>query len=252
MTALNSLPDRKPLFGLCISYSSPGIIERIGPDWDWIWIDGQHSEPHRGDLPNLVRACDLIRRPVVVRTSGHDYGSIGHILDSGAAGVIVPCVDTEEQAHALVQAAKFPPLGGRSYGSRRIVDLRGRNYSDTANENTLLIAQIESPLAITNVEAIAAVPGVDALFLGPDDIMLRRGLPMSMPRTPETLGDDMRAVIAAARRHGKRAVAVAVTPEMIRFAIELGYDLVTAGSDVGFLSKGSAEARARVSELATP
>ena len=126
-------------------YPSPGALERIGGDWDWIWIDGQHGELGYQDALSLVRACDLIGRPAVVRVPGHEAGPIGKALDMGAAAVIVPCVDTPEQATIAVDAAKFPPLGKRSYGSRRNIDFQGRSYSDTANDDTLLIIQIESP-----------------------------------------------------------------------------------------------------------
>lgn len=240
------LPATTPLLGLCVCYPSPGTIERIGPDWDWIWIDGQHGELGFADVLALVRACDLIRRPAFVRVPGHDPGAIGRALDTGATAVIVPCVDTVAQAQALVQAAKFPPLGGRSYGSRRSIDLYGRLYSDTANTDTLLVVQLESPLAIANAEAIAAIPGIDALFLGPDDLMLRRGFPMNTPRTPAALGDDLRAVAAACRRHGKRAVAIGITPEMTAFSASLGFDLIVGGADVGFLANASAQAAAEL------
>lgn len=77
----------------------------------------------------------------------------------GATAVIVPCVDTVEQARQLVFAAKFPPLGGRSYGSRRSIDLYGRRFVEKADVETLLVVQIETPLAITNADEIAALPG---------------------------------------------------------------------------------------------
>lgn len=241
------LPSGKsPLLGVCFCYPSPGSVERIGPDWDWIWIDGQHGEFGYADVLAMVRACDLIGRPAFVRVAGHDPGAIGLALDTGATAVIVPCVDTPEQARALVLAAKLPPLGGRSYGSRRLIDRHGRLYSDTANTDTLLVVQIESPLAIQNVDAIAALPGVDALFLGPDDIMLRRGFPMNTPRTPATLGDDMRMLATACRRHGKKAVTVATAPALATFAAGLGFDLVVGGADVGFLANGSAAAAAEL------
>jgi 4-hydroxy-2-oxoheptanedioate aldolase len=246
------LPEKFPLFGLCVCYPSPGIIERIGPDWDWIWIDGQHGEIGPSEILALVRACDLIRRPALVRVPGHDYGAIGCALDTGAAGVIVPCVDTEEQARALVFAAKFPPLGGRSYGSRRSIDLYGRLYAEKANAESLLVVQIETPLAIANVEAIAAVPGVDALFLGPDDIMLRRGFAMNTPRTAATLGDDFRAVAAACKRQGKKAVAIGATAEMATLAVKLGFHLVVGGTDVGFLATGSTTAAAELRRNHSP
>src|SRR2546425_11308236 len=180
MTSLRKMLDAgKPLLGLSVMYPSPGAVERIGPEWDWIWIDGQHGQMGYEQTFALVRACDLIQRPAVVRVPGHEFGSIGKTLDMGAAAVITPCVDTPEQARAVVDAAKFPPLGKRSYGGRRPIDFQGRTYSDTANIDTLLIAQIESPQAIDNVDAIASVAGVDALFLGPDDLMLRRGFSLT-------------------------------------------------------------------------
>jgi len=231
-----------PQFGLCVMYPAPGVVERIGPDWDWIWLDGQHGQIDSGEMLALVRACDLVGRPAFVRVPGHEAGPIGVALDMNAAAVIVPCVDTPEQARALVAAAKFPPLGNRSYGGRRPIDQRGRGYAATANEETLLIVQIESPLAIENADRIAAVPGIDGLFLGPDDIMLRRGFTMDTPRSEATLGADMRVVTAACTRHGKRAVTVGIGHEMSVLCLRMGFHLIVGGSDVAFLAQGSRQA----------
>ncbi len=240
MTSLRKmLEENRPLLGLSVMYPSPGALERIGGDWDWIWIDGQHGEMGHEQTLGLVRACDLIQRPAVVRVPGHEAGPIGKTLDMGAAAVIVPCVDTPEQARAIVDAAKFPPLGKRSYGGRRPIDFLGRNYSDTANTDTLLIAQIESPQAIENVNAIAATSGVDALFLGPDDLMLRRGHSMTAPKSKETLGKDMDAVASACRKHNKVGVMVGVGEEMLRLCLSMGFRMIVSGSDVGFLAGGS-------------
>jgi 4-hydroxy-2-oxoheptanedioate aldolase len=243
MTSLRKmLADGKPLLGLSVMYPSPGAIERVGPDWDWMWIDGQHGELGYEQTLSLVRASDLIQRPAVVRVPGHEFGPIGKALDMGAAAVIAPCVDTPEQARAVVDAAKFPPLGKRSYGGRRPIDFHGRNYSDTANADTLLIAQIESPQAIENADAIAAVPGVDALFLGPDDLMLRRGFSMTETKSKETLGKDMEIVASACRKHGKVGVMVGVGEEMLRLCLSMGFQMIVGGSDVGFLAGGSKQA----------
>jgi 4-hydroxy-2-oxoheptanedioate aldolase len=240
-----------PQCGLCVMYPAPGVVERIGPDWDWIWLDGQHGQIDRGEMLALVRACDLIDRPAFVRVAGHEAGPIGLALDMGAAAVIVPCVDTPEQALALVAAAKFPPVGNRSYGGRRPIDRHGRGYAATANEETLLVVQIESPLAVQNADHIAAVPGVDALFLGPDDIMLRRGYTMDTPRCDATLGTDMRAVIAACTRHGKRAVTVGIGEEMMSLCLRTGFHLIVGGSDVAFLAQGSRQAAAEARAAGT-
>src|SRR6185436_17886989 len=126
-----------PQLGLNMMYPSPGAIERIGPDWDWIWIDGQHGELGYEETLAMVRACDRIERPAFVRVPHHGFGSISLALDTAPTAVIVPVVDTLEEARQIVKAAKFPPLGGRSYGGRRPIDLAGRLYSDSANEEVL-------------------------------------------------------------------------------------------------------------------
>ena len=237
MTSLRKLLTvGKPLLGLSVMYPSPGALERIGGDWDWIWIDGQHGELGYDQTLALVRACDLIGRPAVVRVPGHEFGPIGKTLDMNVAAIIVPGVDTPQQAQAVVEAAKFPPLGKRSYGGRRPIDFDGRSYSDTANDDVPLIAQIESPQAIENVEKIAATQGVDGLFLGPDDLMLRRGYSMTSPKSKDTLGKDMETVAAACRRHQKFGVMVGVGEEMLRLCLSLGFQMIVSGSDVGFLA----------------
>lgn len=228
--------------GCGIMYPSPGVIERIGTDWDWFWIDGQHGELSEADVLALVRACDLVDRPAMVRVASHAFGGIGRVLDMGAAGVIVPLVDTADQARAIVEAARFPPLGGRSYGGRRVIDRRGRGYCDTANRDTLLIVQIESPQAIRAAEKIAAVEGVDALFLGPDDVGLRRGRSMLEGSSAEELREDAQAVAAACRKHGKVAVSVGLPGPNLTLLTSLGYQMIVSGTDVGFLATGSKRA----------
>ena len=230
--------------GVLVMYPAPGAVERIGPDWDWMWIDGQHGELGYADILAMVRACDLVQKPAFVRVPWLDAGQIGLALDTGACGVIVPCVGTVADARACVAAAKFPPLGGRSYGARRPIDLGGRLYSDRANAETLLVAQIETPEGVENADAIAAVPGVDALFVGPDDLRLRRGLPMNAPHTVESVRADLEAVIGACKRHGKVGVMVGMDPEILKFSLALGYRMMVCGGDVPFLASGSKQAAA--------
>jgi 4-hydroxy-2-oxoheptanedioate aldolase len=236
--------DGAPQFGFAVTYPSPGVLERIGADWDWIWIDAQHGELGYSEILQLVRVCDLINRPAIVRVPGHAAGPIGQALDMGAAGVIVPCVDTPQQAREVVNAAKFPPLGKRSYGGRRAIDRGGRSYSDTANHDTLLIVQIETPEALQNVEAIAAVDGVDALFLGPDDLLLRRGVSMDAPRCKENLGLALECLLAACRKHGRFAVMVSYALPMLELGVQMGFDLIVNGADVPFLVNSSKQAAA--------
>jgi len=97
-----------PLIGLSFMYPSAGALERIGPDWDWIWIDAQHGDLDFRDAANLVRVTTLIGRPGLVRVPAQDPGWVGKLLDAGAAGIIVPMVESVAEAKAMVRAA--PPL----------------------------------------------------------------------------------------------------------------------------------------------
>jgi 4-hydroxy-2-oxoheptanedioate aldolase len=240
-----------PHFGLSIMYPSPGIIERIGRDWDWIWVDCQHGEIGYQDMLNLIRACDLVQRPALVRVAAHDPGAIGAALDAGASGVIVPLVNSASEAKAVVNGAKFPPLGERSFGGRRVIDRGSRLYAENANTDTLLVVQIESPRALERVDEIAAVNGVDALFYGPDDVMLRKGGRMDTRHPLEEVDRDLTLVAAACHRHGKLAVNAGAAPEMMALSIKRGFNLIVGGGDSGFLAAGSKraaeQARAAVS-----
>lgn len=241
----------EPQLGLCIMYPAPGVVERIGPDWDWIWIDGQHGQLGYTEILALVRACDFVRRPAFVRVPGHEPATISLALDMGAAGVIVPQVHTVQQAEALVTAAKFPPLGDRSFGGRRPIDLLGRGYAEDANQRQLLVVQIESLEAIENAEAIAALPGVDGLFLGPDDITLRRNGQMTAPTDPELLSGYMETVAFACHRYGKQSVMVAGGKPTLELCFKLGFSMIVAGGDAAFLaqsSKAASEAARHLSE----
>lgn len=236
---------KNPMIGLCVMYPSPGVVERIGPDWDWIWIDGQHGQIGTySDLLAMVRAANFIGKKAFVRVAGHELGPISVALDMAADGVIVPQVETADDARRLVRAAKFPPIGERSYGARRSIDLGGRLFVATANAATELICQIESPQAVERAEEIAAVPGVDGLFLGPDDYMLRKGFPMDHPRSLESLGDALEKVCKACHKHGKKGMAVGYGEGILELCIQLGYDYIVGGVDVAFLAKASQDASA--------
>ena len=230
------------LLGCCIMYPSPGVIERIGPDWDWFWIDAQHGEMGYNDVLALVRACDLAGKASIVRVPSHEASWISKALDAGATGVMVPQVSDAEEARAVVKAAKFPPLGARSYGARRVIDLRGRGYSDTANEETILMAQVETPQAVKMADDIAAVPGIDALLVGPDDISLCLGLSMTEPKPTDKVREWQQAVIDACRKHGGIPVAVGGRGRMLELLVSLGFRMIVCGGDVSFLAEGSKEA----------
>ena len=239
---------RQPAFGTSLRFNDPAIMEMIGGGWDFVWIDLQHGTIGPEHLMGIIRACDLVGLTSLVRLP-LDPSLISFSLDMDAGGVLVAQIDTPQQARAAVEAAKFPPLGNRSYGGRRIIDRNGRDYTARANRDQLLIAQIESPQALENAPAIAEIEGVDGLMLGPDDIRVRLGTPLSAPLLDGTMLDISRRIAEAARQSGKHAMVI-VQPrqEDIAKAAGLGFDMISLGADATFLKQGSA---AMLAEAAT-
>jgi 4-hydroxy-2-oxoheptanedioate aldolase len=240
----HSLPylDRnslRPLFGLCISYPAPGIIERIGKSWDWFWIDGQHGELGFDDCVELVKASQLIGVPGLVRVPSQDPTWVAKLLDLGAAGVIVPMVETVAEAAAMVQAAKFPPVGNRSYGGLRIGTHMGPDYHRTANRDTVLILQLESSRAAALADQFAAMEGVDGLFLGPDDLVVRKGGDVKAPKTMEEIGQEVETIARACEKHGKFNVALAFSDLGLDMAKRFRHQLVVGADDFSLLDTGS-------------
>ncbi len=242
---IDALRAGKMQLGFCLTYPAPGILEVVSPDWDWFWLDSQHGQLDYATLLHCVRAADGVGVPPVVRVRDHSMGTIGPVLDMDCAGVIVPMVNTAEQARSIVAHAKFPPIGQRSYGGRRVVDMSGRNYCVAANEKRVLIVQIETAQAVEHIEEIVAVPGVDGVFFGPDDLKQSLGLPMDTalahPEIADRLAQVAQAVQSAHKIAGAAGAATAENAKMLR---DMGYTLVASNSDVGLLRTYS-PARAR-------
>jgi len=229
--------------GVGIMYPSPGAVERIAPDWDWVWLCAQHGQLAGYDtMLSMVRACHSVDRPAYVRVPGQEASWIGLALDMDVEAVIVPQVDTPEQASAVVKAAKFPPIGDRSYGGRRVIDRRGRGYYRSENSNSLLICQIESQLALENADQIVNTPGVDALFLGPDDYLLRQGIAIDCEDGDGLILSALQRLGPLCQAAGKGLVCIGVRETIFRGAADLGATHLVCGTDVGFLAGGSKNA----------
>jgi 4-hydroxy-2-oxoheptanedioate aldolase len=246
-TLRGKLQNDQVALGLAITLPAPGMIEAIGAGWDWVWIDGQHGQMSYEAMLYLIRVADARGLAPVPRVPGHAYDTIGPVMDMRPAGIMVPMVDTPEQARQVVDAARFPPLGKRSFGGRRMVDLEGREYFRSVNKDTVLLAQIETPEAVENASAIAAIEGVDVLFFGPDDVKVRLGIPINTPVADSPkVTRAMERTARAARDAGKLAGTVATNSATLALAVSLGYRLLAGGQDVLFLREGS---NAKLQEL---
>src|SRR5918992_345048 len=179
---------------------SAEIMGRSG--FDWVCIDTQHGVIGYDQMVPMLQALAITATPAFVRVPWNQPDHIMKALDAGAQGVIVPMVSTEEDARAAVGAAKYPPMGMRSWGPIRAA-LDVPDYSpETANRRTIVATMIETPGGVENLEAILKVPGVDAVYVGPSDLALGHGMtPTLAVRDPEheKLVLD---VLAACKRHG--------------------------------------------------
>ena len=218
--------------------------------WDSVTVDLQHGVQ---DYMSMVRCFQAMQaHPVVpmVRVPWNEPGIIGKVLDAGAYGVICPMVNTAEEAKAFVTYCQYPPEGTRSNGPIR-AGIYGvsTGYQKTANEETLRLPMMETAEAVSNMEAILDVPGVDGVYIGPSDLGFSMGLiPILDREEPEILAIYEKIV----RETGKRGLAAGVhcgSAAYAKRAIGMGFKLVTINNDSGLLINAAkaavAEARGR-------
>ncbi len=201
--------------------------------FDWIWIDAQHGEFDDAALLGALQVIFPTPSVPIVRPGANDFYRIGRVLDHGAEGVIVPMVNSGEQAAAAVHAAKYPPQGGRSSGGPRLA-LFGDDYFERANDEVLVAVQIETAQAVGWAEEIATVEGVDCLFVGPSD--LRNS--MQVEWWGEEHEGAMAEVLQAAANAGIAAGIACGNPQDAVKRAEQGFQLVTCGSDTSLLRGG--------------
>jgi 4-hydroxy-2-oxoheptanedioate aldolase len=214
-----------------LNYSnSPELLEYTAVGMDWAWWEAQHTHADWENIAHGVRAARGIQVPLVVRTWTDDGGTIQRILDTGADGLIVPMVNTPEQAAEIVSHCYFPPLGRRSPGWSR----PPQPAADPAerNQSIALIVMIETPLAVQNAEAIARIPGIDGLLIGAMDLSLRLDRPAVGSTPHDQVRPEMEHVVRVCQQTGKAAGVIALTPEAMTARIHEGYRLISAGADV--------------------
>jgi 2-keto-3-deoxy-L-rhamnonate aldolase RhmA len=232
--------SREPCFGTWISSSSLVCLDVLrGMGFDWFMIDTEHAPVNPETLSAMVSLLGEGGPTPLVRVGNVDQYLIKQALDAGAHGVLVPLVNTEAQAKAAVAFAKYPPDGMRgaaaAAASRYGTELP--SYLRSANEETLVGAQIETKEALDNLEAIGGVNGVDILFVGPQDLTLSLGL-LDDRKNPK-VRQAMRAVVETCERLGKVPGTLVVDPEEKRIAVELGFRFISLASDVRFLITGA-------------
>ncbi|EHK65612.1 aldolase/citrate lyase family protein [Achromobacter arsenitoxydans] len=230
----SALAARQPQVGLWLSMADPYMAEvSATAGFDWLLIDGEHAPNDlRGTLATLQAVAPYRSQPVVRVVAG-ETALIKQVLDIGARNLLVPMVDSAEQARALVAATRYPPHGVRGVGSAvgRASRWSGRaDYLDVADDEICLLVQAETVAALADLEAICAVPGVDGVFIGPADLaasMGYRGRP-GHAEVQASIERAMRVIIGS----GKAAGTLTSDPALARRYLDLGCTFVATGVDI--------------------
>lgn len=234
------LREGKVLLGLCNMYPSAGIIEGMCQGWDFVWIDGQHGQIDYQAAASALRAACVANVDTLLRTPGDEPGMLGKWADLAPSAIMVPMINTVEQARAIVKALRFSLQGERSYGGRRVIDLYGRDYY--REHELAVVAQIETEQAVRNADAIIGTEGIDMLFFGPDDMKVSLDLPINTaPSDNDRLIKAMQRTAAAANAVGKFACCVAGDAKAASMAVDMGFQVMVGGGDIGFMRAAAAD-----------
>jgi len=212
------------------------IVSEIG--FDWLFVDTEHSSFNARGAQTVLQAAGE-RCPCVIRVPANDEVWIKKALDIGADGIIAPQVNSAEEAQRIVQMCKYPPLGRRGVGIGRAhkYGLRFKEYMQSANDKIAVILQAETVHAVKNISAIAKVPGIDAVFVGPYDLSASLGKMGQL--TDNEVREAIAAVTAGCKNAGMRLGIFADSAESAEPYIQQGYTLIAIGTDALHLASGA-------------
>jgi 4-hydroxy-2-oxoheptanedioate aldolase len=207
-------------------------------------LDIQHGLWDTASIVSGIGALHHAGATPVVRVPLNDFAFVSRALDFGAEAIIAPMINSADDARRFAGVAKFPPLGERSWGPQRAMTLQGKtetvDYLREANDGTLTLAMIETPAALASVDAIAATPGIDALFIGPYDLSTA----LSGGKAQDVQAPEVERAIdqigAAAKKAGKIPGIYCGNAVRARDMAKRGFKFITIGSDLGILREGAA------------
>jgi 4-hydroxy-2-oxoheptanedioate aldolase len=235
------LRDPQPLFGLWVALADPYAAELCaGVGYDWLLLDGEHAPNDLRSLLAQLQSIAAYRSHPVVRPPSGDPNLIKQLLDIGALTLLVPMVETAEQAQQLVRATRYPPAGIRGVGSALARASRFNlvpDYLARADAEICLLVQVETVRGLENLDAIAAVDGVEGVFIGPSDLAASMGH-LGNPAheaVQAAIDDAMRRIVAS----GKAGGILATDERFARRMIAAGCRFVAVGTDVSVLMRGA-------------
>ena len=241
----------KPAWCAKACYNDPELVELVGAfGFDAIWICLEHKRLDPSAIYALIQACRLAGADAIMRIKPANYSDLLPLLEAGARGIMLPRVRELEEVRRVVAAMKYPPLGRRGFDAIHADARFGlgspTDYMAEANRETVLLVQIEEPEVIPHLDAIAALPGVDVLFVGPADLSLGLGK-FGQPEAPEVTA-VLKQVAEACGRHGKVA-GIPCAPAQVERYYDLGYRFFNVLSDYRCLLDGFNQAKTKLGSL---
>jgi 2-keto-3-deoxy-L-rhamnonate aldolase RhmA len=226
---------------LAMDLRSPAYVHILADvGFDSIFFDLEHGMYDLPLVADLIGVARLRGITPIVRVPDTRYGDIARVLDAGAQGIMLPRIDTVDQVRAALDCIKYPPMGQRGAASVR----GATNYREVPpqtliagmNNETMVIVQIERAQAVANLDALASLPGVDMLLVGPYDLAIALG---AQSTTAPEVNSAMDTVVAAAKRHGISSGTHASDPAILKQWQHKGMQMMLCGSDLRFLQHGA-------------
>ncbi|KAA0698159.1 2-keto-3-deoxy-L-rhamnonate aldolase [Neorhizobium sp. P12A] len=233
-----ALRDRRPIIGLWLAMADAYAAELAGyAGFDWLVVDGEHGPNDLRSIMAQLQALQGSPSEVVVRLPVGETWMIKQALDIGARSLLIPMVDSAEQAQALVRAVRYPPDGIRGMGA--MIARASRfgtvaDYAERAKDDICLVVQAETRAAMADIERIAAIDGIDGVFIGPADLAADMGFPgnLGAPEVQAAIEKGIAAILKA----GKPAGILTFDEKLNRRYLELGASFVAVGADVAEFS----------------
>jgi 4-hydroxy-2-oxoheptanedioate aldolase len=224
---------------------APILVEVLAREgFSAVSIDMQHGLWDFAGAVTGIGASHAAGAAPIVRIPYNDFAMASRALDMGAEGIIAPMINTVEDARKFVAVAKFPPMGERSWGPNRAMMLGDfadqKAYLRDANERTVTIAMVETRTALSNINAIAATPGIDVLFVGPSDLSITMSNGAVLDPVSKEVETALDTIVAAAKKAGKVAGLYCANADRAVKMAKRGFGYLAVGSDLGFFRDGIA------------
>lgn len=245
-----ALQNRDPQIGLWLSLPDASVAELCaGAGFDWLLLDGEHAPSDVRTMIEQLRAIAPYHSHPIARPPNGSLDIIKQYLDIGAQTLLVPMVDTAEQATALAAAFTYPPAGVRGVSSLTRAARWGRvdDYFATARDDLCLLVQVETTKGVENIEAIAATPGVDGVFIGPSDLAASMGF-LGQPADRKVI-DAIEKAISRVCAAGKPCGILAVDETLATRYLAQGCTFVAVGADALLLRRSADELRVKFAKI---